>query len=394
MAGSISPYMTSKGKRYRVRYAKPDGKWTDKRGFKARADANLFLASVTVSKARGQYVDPRDGKQALSVFAERWKRTRLSGLKPSSQNAMETTWRLHVEPRWGDRPVSGIKQPEIEEWLTELAAKPLGAQSIRRAVAVLSSTLAVAHRDGVIPSIPTVGVKLPTKPKKHMRFLTHAQVDLLAACSSQPDLTLFLSYTGLRWGEASALKVKHLDFTRSRINIEDNLVVVKGEYITGTPKSGQSRAVPMPVFLVDTLRAIATTRPREAYVWGDGVTPLTYPNGSERWFGSAVKRAQAIDPTFPDITPHDCRHTAASLAVSAGANVKVVQRMLGHASAAMTLDVYAALFNDDLDAVAYRMAQSRTDATSAITGQNLVIREKAPHPDSDTSESSGALSEA
>jgi integrase len=50
------------------------------------------------------------------------------------------------------------------------------------------------------------------------------------------------------------------------------------------------------------------------------------------------------DESFPSITPHDLRHTAASLAVSAGANVKAVQRMLGHAKASMTLDVYADLF--------------------------------------------------
>lgn len=55
---------------------------------------------------------------------------------------------------------------------------------------------------------------------------------------------------------------------------------------------------------------------------------------------------------MPGLTPHDLRHTAASLAVQAGANVKAVQRMLGHASATMTLDVYAGLFSDDLDAVA------------------------------------------
>jgi integrase len=54
-------------------------------------------------------------------------------------------------------------------------------------------------------------------------------------------------------------------------------------------------------------------------------------------------------------TPHKLRHTAASLAVSAGANVKAVQRMLGHASAAMTLDLYADLFDDDLEAVAERL---------------------------------------
>lgn len=60
-----------------------------------------------------------------------------------------------------------------------------------------------------------------------------------------------------------------------------------------------------------------------------------------------------IEPSrpFPRVTPHDLRHAAASLAISARANVKAVQRMLGHASAAMTLDTYADLFDDDLDAV-------------------------------------------
>ena len=59
------------------------------------------------------------------------------------------------------------------------------------------------------------------------------------------------------------------------------------------------------------------------------------------------------------MTPHDLRHTAASLAVSAGANVKAVQRMLGHASAAMTLDLYAELFDDDLEAVATALDAAR-----------------------------------
>ncbi|MGZ0713103.1 tyrosine-type recombinase/integrase (plasmid) [Coraliomargarita sp. W4R53] len=76
------------------------------------------------------------------------------------------------------------------------------------------------------------------------------------------------------------------------------------------------------------------------------------------WFANAVKRAQAVDPSIPRLTPHDLRHTAASLAISSGANVKAVQRMLGHASAAMTLDTYADLFDDDLDAVATRLNEA------------------------------------
>lgn len=58
--------------------------------------------------------------------------------------------------------------------------------------------------------------------------------------------------------------------------------------------------------------------------------------------------------------PHDLRHTAASLAVAAGADVTVVQKMLGHASAATALDVYADLFDDDLDTVSKAMGEART----------------------------------
>jgi hypothetical protein len=71
------------------------------------------------------------------------------------------------------------------------------------------------------------------------------------------------------------------------------------------------------------------------------------------------------DSTFPpELTIHDLRHTAASLAVSAGANVKAVQRMLGHASAAMTLDTYADLLEDDLDAVASALDQARASSVA------------------------------
>lgn len=68
-----------------------------------------------------------------------------------------------------------------------------------------------------------------------------------------------------------------------------------------------------------------------------------------------MQRAQTVDPSIPRLTPHDLRHTAASLAISSGDNVEAVQQMLGHASAAMTLDTYADLFDDALDAVAARL---------------------------------------
>ncbi|MEV4493289.1 tyrosine-type recombinase/integrase [Micromonospora coxensis] len=81
--------------------------------------------------------------------------------------------------------------------------------------------------------------------------------------------------------------------------------------------------------------------------------PLRNTNFRSRGFTPA-----AASVGLAGLTPHDLRHTAASLAVAAGANVKAVQRMLGHTSASMTLDVYAGLFGDDLDAVANRLDEA------------------------------------
>ena len=97
-------------------------------------------------------------------------------------------------------------------------------------------------------------------------------------------------------------------------------------------------------------------------------------------FRSRVFAPAAAFIGMPGLTPHDLRHTAASLAVQAGANVKAVQRMLGHASAAMTLDVYAGLFNDDLDTVADHLdAAAASDylRTTAVSDNVLTFEPEA-----------------
>lgn len=81
--------------------------------------------------------------------------------------------------------------------------------------------------------------------------------------------------------------------------------------------------------------------------------------------------ARFDDPRFPKVTPHDLRHTAASLAISAGSNVKAVQTMLGHSSAAMTMDTYADLFPDDLEAVAARLDEARSASMSEVRVQSV-----------------------
>ncbi len=179
-------------------------------------------------------------------------------------------------------------------------------------------------------------------------FLSHQQVaDLAAAAGSYGTLVNVLAYTGLRWGEAAGLRAGRVDLTRRRLAIVEATSEVRGEIIFGTPKTHQRRSVPFPRFLTDPLALLVADKAPDDLVFTspDGHV-LRNTNFRHRVFD------QARQAGVPGLTPHEERHTAASLAVAAGANIKAVQQMLGHASAAMTLDVYAGLFADDLDAVA------------------------------------------
>jgi integrase len=186
---------------------------------------------------------------------------------------------------------------------------------------------------------------------------------LAAECPPPYDLfVMVVAYTGLRFGEASGLRVGDVDLDRGRMRVEVSLVEVLGQLDETSPKSHRARTVPVPRFLRNQLaartegRALADrlfTTPHER--------PLRNSNFRHQVFDPAVRRA-GLAP----LTPHDLRDTAASLAVASGATVKAVQRMLGHASAAMTLDVYAGLFDDELDDVADRMSGAAEAARRSI----------------------------
>ncbi|WP_127476086.1 tyrosine-type recombinase/integrase [Microbacterium sulfonylureivorans] len=365
--GTITPYESAKGRRYRVRYRKPDRTETEKRGFTTMRDAKLFLSTVTVSKAQGDYIDPALSKAPVSAFAEAFLRSRRPPmLKPSSYAALEHSWRKHVEPVWAHREIASIRRSEVQEWVADLASRR-SRSVVLRALGILAGILDVAIDDRRLANNPARRVRnLPRHgPGKRRVYLSHEQVSTLAACSPHPTLVLVLAYTGLRWGEATALRVRAVNRQRRRLNIEENAVMIQYEIIVGTPKTHEKRSVPYPAGLDPLIAAACAGKGPEGLLFGDGEHHMRN-SGAVGWFANSVRRAQVVDPSIPRLTPHDLRHTAASLAISSGANVKAVQRMLGHASAAMTLDTYADLFEDDLDAVASSLNAAMTAAPEPV----------------------------
>ncbi|CRK54416.1 conserved hypothetical protein [Rhodococcus sp. RD6.2] len=358
---TIEPYETKSGKRYRVRYRTPDHKQTDKRGFRTKRDAEMFAATVEVEKMTGSYVAPALGRITVSELGADWLERKQVDVKPSTYNSLETAWRVHVQPRWGRTRIADVDLDAVERWITELVRAGKGATVVIRAYGVLASIMDGAVKAKRLASNPARGVEnLPRKQRKQRVYLTHEQVQALAEKSGHHDVLVYLlAYCGLRWGEAIALRVEHLDLLRRRLTVVDNAVQVNGELHVGTPKSHVHRTVPVPPFLVEMLAQQCEGRSRGDLVFpGRGGGHLLRPVSFTGWFTKAVERSGV-----PRLTPHDLRHTAASLGVSAGVNVKALQRILGHASAAMTLDTYADLFDDDLEAVGTALDAARARAS-------------------------------
>lgn len=375
--GSIHSYDTKAGKRYLVRYRKPDRSQASKKGFATKRDAERFLASTSVSIAEKRYIDPTDARATVGELGTIWIADQQAVLMPSSAHPLESAWRIHVEPAWGNRQVGDIRHSDVRAWVSEMTAQR-GPTTVIRSFGILAAILDIAVRDRRLADNPARGVQLPKKLPKPRVYLTHRQVAELAQRAAHPHIVYFLAYTGLRWGEATGLRLRDVDLTRRRVTVYENAVLVNGHVHVGSPKTHRTRAVRYPDFLDPMIRSLFVGKDSTHLLFGDGLHHLRLPNSKDGWFAKAVRRTQKEDPTFPRVTPHDLRHTAASLAISAGANVKAVQRMLGHASAAMTLDTYADLFDDDLDAVAAALSQARNRSVYPPSETPIVLPPEVP----------------
>ncbi|MGY1669529.1 tyrosine-type recombinase/integrase [Geodermatophilus sp. SYSU D00710] len=353
---------------WRARYRDATGR-EHARHFRRKVDAQRWLDGVTTAIETGAYVDPRAGRITVDEWAGRWLHSQAH-LKPTTLARYRGILHGHLLPKWADRQLATLSHAEIQTWVADQRSAGMAAATVRKHFRVLSLVLDLAVRDGRLSRNPCTGVNLPRAEQVRRRYLTHRQVHLLAAETARPKagtrlpyrerevmdsyrlVVLVLAYCGLRWGELAALKVSRIYLTRRRLEVVESVVEVNGALVWGVPKGYERRSVPVPAFLLEELRRHLDGRGPDDLLFtglrGGGVL-------RNRIFRRAGFDRAAAAVGLDGLVPHELRHTAASLAVSSGANVKAVQRMLGHASAALTLDTYADLFDDDLDAVADRL---------------------------------------
>ena len=346
---SVSPYETKSGKRWRVQYRDPAGKVRTKRGFKRKSDAQAWADKNAVAVADGDWVSHEDKQATVGEYAELW-RARLSRRAEGTRRVYVPCWEQHVAPVWETRKVGSIKPSQVQAWVDE---QTLGPVMVKRMVNLLAQVLDIAVKDGVLKSNPARGVETPAKPKPKQVFLTAEQLAHLADESKYPEIMWVLGTVGLRWGELAALRVRNVNVLRSRFSIVEAAKTNDKIVTVGETKTGEQREVAVPRFVMEMVTPLLEGKAPDDFVWAaqDG-GPMRRPTANDGWFAGAVERCRCKDPEFPYVSPHGLRHVAAGLMIHAGANVKAVQKQLGHATAAMTLDTYSALWDDDLDAVA------------------------------------------
>ena len=165
------------------------------------------------------------------------------------------------------------------------------------------------------------------------------------------------------WGEATAQRVCDIDLARRRIDVRRAFSDVGGQVVLGTPKSHQSRTVPVPRFLAREVQAAVTGKNADDLVF-------TMPSGSILRLSNWAARHLHPEPAPPPGSAlrfriHDLRHTAASLMIQAGYPPKMLQEIMGHASITTTLDLYGHLYRGDMDRYADRLDSAADDAGTA-----------------------------
>ena len=273
-------------------------------------------------------------------------------IRPTTQETYESRIRLHIIPEIGDIPLNKLTQNDLQQFygrlkksgrkrFTDKYGEGLSDRMVRMCHATCRSALEKAVQDGLIRVNPAIGCKLPPKKAREMQVLTREELQrflIQAKFEGYYEVFLLDLATGLRRGELMALQWNDLNFKTGVLNVNKQVYDVRGQLQISTPKTKNSvRKIVLPPAVVAVLREYKKTV-------------------DSRWmFPSPVKEDRPITPSVvrkrlqlilehagcKHVRFHDLRHTFATLALQNGMDVKTLSAMLGHVSAATTLNTYS-----------------------------------------------------
>lgn len=282
----------------------------------------------------------------FSDYATSWLENRYSD-KKARKGTYASQLKHHVLPFLGHLNLPEVSTRELQDWVNKLVNLNVGVPTIRSATGAVRLIFKQAHREGKIVKNPWVTIDIPSgKKSKRARALTEKQLFAVAdKCGPFRFLVIFLGHCGLRIGEATALKRKHIDLQRKVIHVVEAWSRTRsGKRILGPTKTDEIREVPIPKRIRAELAELCEKLDSDDYLFvGEKGGPLNSEFFRKKWFTPA---AAAVG--INDAYVHMLRHTCASILIRVLTPITAVSRILGHSSVEVTLNTYAHFYEEDV----------------------------------------------
>jgi integrase len=351
------------GKRWLARWV-DDGSNERSKAFDRKANAQRCITGVITALTTGAYADPQRSAATFGTVAETWIAAKEAAQRaPKTLAGYRSLLETLILPKWENVKLRDIDHAGMQAWVTWLGSDPearqrgkgdgLSAARVIQAHQVVHQVLAYAIRAKYIATNPADHIELPRKSAAEKIALSHDQVRGLAReCGDLATMVYTLAYTGLRFGEAVALRVRDVDLDSRRLLVSRSITGVRGKgRVEGPTKTHQIRSAPiLTQSLFDALHDVIRDRDPSEFLFPG-------PDGGSMtigWFRVRFDRAVG-KLGLEGVTPHTLRHTAGSLALGSGASVVTVQKLLGHRNATTTMNVYSHQLPDDFDNLAAAM---------------------------------------
>jgi integrase len=329
-------------------------KW--KGGFRTKREAETALNEFVAQLAAGTYVE--ETNKSVGVFLGEWLPAIRGTVRPSTWRSYATNIERHAIPRLGSVPLRRLSAPQLNAFYEELLRTGrcddtggLSPRTVRYTHVILHRALRDAVRWGLLARNPADLADPPKQQRPEVQvwdaqqlrqFLEHVGTDRLAA------LWVLLATTGMRRGEALGLRWRDVDLEAGRASIAQTLGSWGGQLTFAPPKTAKSRrSISLDAVTISVLRRHRKLQLEERLRLGVGLGDLDLvftredgspvrPDSVTRQFGELSRCAG-----LPKIRLHDLRHTYATIALTAGAQAKVVAERLGHSTIGITLDTYS-----------------------------------------------------
>lgn len=292
-----------------------------------------------VEAKRDAYIKALEIAPACRTFeqiADAWWAEKEPMISPNTVNEFKVGKARAVDA-FGPELVNEITPRMVIQYLQRFAAQGFAQKTIANRKSVLKSILDYAFIAGDIDRNPCSDLPaIKGKAKTPRQPAEDSDLPLIEKHKNDSDIArmyYFMLYTGLRRGEATALQYKHIDRKKKTVRVEQSCAWDNSRPVLKKPKTGAG--VRTVVLLDNVLSVIPEGHKPDEYVF--------FPDGLPRRRAIEKGLEQYRAATGVKATPHQLRHSYASLLHSAGIDVKDAQEFLGHSSILMTQDIYTHL---------------------------------------------------